>query len=529
MKKALFIAFAAFLCAVLLLSLAACGKARGPEDVEGEGKVWYLGSKSKKKDFEDIENVLDPEEMYASITYSEPMLFGNYRLNDFDRSLKSFRKTASFEEISYAHPNLADSESVTFSLSTLPVKISAGPAALQHDSYGIRMVRTHDWAVLTFAMEGGGTAKVTCAFTVEGNKVRYAPVDYYRNIQDENYRIIGAEVNVGDTVLEYEFEFLGPYLTLKRDGQSVTLCAFSFSSDSSSSAPNIAGCVAAGSPRAEGLGFFLGAATVAGSHWEVDDYDFALDNFAIKICENGLMTWRWTEKSENGEEIVKSHQFIYFDCNYGMVLVDKDNTYFYYESSTSIKEASLAEGLSVEEEPAVAELTESEVDKAIEKKADLIGDLEKAFMGAGIPLRVDRTTGEIAIDASVLFGGDSSVLGDEGKSFLDRFIPIYTGVIYSDAYRGFVSRTVIEGHTAPLAGSTYESGLPLSEARAKAVLAYCLSIDTPHGSDLSATLEAVGRSNSKPVYGKDGQVDLDASRRVSFYFAVDLNAVRTAE
>ena len=82
---------------------------------------------------------------------------------------------------------------------------------------------------------------------------------------------------------------------------------------------------------------------------------------------------------------------------------------------------------------------------------------------------------------------------------------------------------MVEGHTAPISGSTYASGLQLSEQRAANVKNYCLSSKTGvNVSRIKDTLEDVGYSNSKPVHGSNGKVDLAASRRVSFRFIVNV-------
>jgi len=159
-----------------------------------------------------------------------------------------------------------------------------------------------------------------------------------------------------------------------------------------------------------------------------------------------------------------------------------------------------------------------------EMKEDLFDDLSAAFEAEGLKVTVNRETGELAMDSSVLFGGDSAVLTAEGKEFLNKFIKVYNTVAYSSKYDGFISTTMIEGHTAPISGSTYASGLPLSQERAANVKAYILSSET--GVDLSAkadTFEDVGCSNVQPVYNEDGSVNMDASRRVSFRFLVNVN------
>jgi outer membrane protein OmpA-like peptidoglycan-associated protein len=169
-------------------------------------------------------------------------------------------------------------------------------------------------------------------------------------------------------------------------------------------------------------------------------------------------------------------------------------------------------------------MTDSELKEIAEKEEDLFEDLANAFNDAGITVSVNKETGEIAMDSTVLFGGDSAELTDEGKEFLNNFIKAYTSIIYNEKYDGFISKTMVEGHIAPVSGTTYEGGLPLSEKRAENVKDYCLSsatgVDT---SKLASTLETVGYSQSKPVYDSDGNVDIAGSRRVSFRFIINLD------
>lgn len=181
----------------------------------------------------------------------------------------------------------------------------------------------------------------------------------------------------------------------------------------------------------------------------------------------------------------------------------------------------------------IAEVDKSKIDKFTETelkeialtKANLLNKLTIEFKNSGINVSIDETSGEIAMDSSVLFGGDSAVLSDSGKNFLKTFINTYSSVVFSDEFDGFISKIQVEGHTAPVDGSTYESGLPLSKERAKNVKDYCLSDETGISSGdiskLSATLEAVGLSNSKPVKDSSGNVDMVASRRVSFRFFIN--------
>lgn len=158
-----------------------------------------------------------------------------------------------------------------------------------------------------------------------------------------------------------------------------------------------------------------------------------------------------------------------------------------------------------------------------QKKTDLLNELIAAFNAEGIEVSVDLESGEMALDSSVLFGGDSAELTDAGKAFLNKFIKVYTEVAFSDKYDGFISKTMVEGHTAPVSGATYESGMPLSVERATNVRDYCLSAQTGVDvSNIAETLEPVGYSNSKPIYNSNGEVNMSACRRVSFRFMMSV-------
>ena len=519
----------------MVCSLAACGSSNSNVENTDEGKVWYLGRDVSSKDFSDIQDTLDAAEMYRTIKYDEKMLGGRYELYNKEKDFDSFKKDMEYEEIEYAQSFLDESRTEKAVVSLLPVSIEAGPSALTNSGSGgasdlVRMDRTHDWAVLTFIEEDAKSVhdhiQVVCSFTVEGNKVIYKPLDYYQKVKDENYKTTEVKITISEKAFEYDFSFRGPYLTLSKGNHSVTLCSFEFSANTGNG-PSIQGYATLSTPKIDGITNLSGSSTIAFAHTENEkENSIGLDNFSMKITENGLITLRWTVKDDNDVESVVTRQFIYFDNYYGLVLVDKNNTYYYHESSQSLKYASISEGLSIVDAAAVAELSESELNTIIEKKENLIEDLAAAFEAAGIKVTVNETTGELAMDASVLFGGDSAVLTGAGKDFLNKFIGAYTNIVFNDKYKGFVSKTKIEGHTAPVSGSTYESGLPLSEERANAVKNYCLSaesgVNSEYIAELASTMEAVGMSNATPVYDQNGNVDMAASRRVSFRFIINI-------
>ena len=171
-------------------------------------------------------------------------------------------------------------------------------------------------------------------------------------------------------------------------------------------------------------------------------------------------------------------------------------------------------------------------DKKIEintTKSSLLTNLALAFKEEGLNVSINTKSGEVSLDSSVLFGGDSAELSDEGRAFLKKFINAYSSVVYKPEYDGFISKIMVEGHTAPVSGSTYENGLPLSEKRAEVVKEYCLSVDTGISAEtnekLASDLEAKGVSNSKPIKDESGNIDTAASRRVTFRFLINMDSV----
>ena len=150
--------------------------------------------------------------------------------------------------------------------------------------------------------------------------------------------------------------------------------------------------------------------------------------------------------------------------------------------------------------------------------------VKDALAKAGLDVQINTTTGEIALNAGVLFGYDQADLSEEGKTLLQDFLDVYTGVVLGDEYTDFVSRIIVEGHTDPVGDYNYNQGLSLR--RAENVMAFCQSaesgLDAAQLELLSGILEAVGYSCDRPVYDENGQVDNDASRRVSFRFVINI-------
>ena len=151
----------------------------------------------------------------------------------------------------------------------------------------------------------------------------------------------------------------------------------------------------------------------------------------------------------------------------------------------------------------------------------IITSLSSALKTANISAQVDPTNGSIALESDVLFELGKFDLSERGQAFIDRFLPVYLNVLFSEEYREYVSEIIIEGHTDSL--GTYIDNLELSQQRALAVASYVLddgyrAITADQKRHLRQVTTANGRSFSDPVLDASGNENMDASRRVVFKF-----------
>ena len=174
-----------------------------------------------------------------------------------------------------------------------------------------------------------------------------------------------------------------------------------------------------------------------------------------------------------------------------------------------------------EEQQKLLDAQQQEIDEIIGVKMDIIQELSKVFQDSNLKIEIDKKTGAISLDSSVLFGYDSAELTPIGKEFLNDFLPLYLSVLLSDTYKQYIAEIIIEGHTDTMGDYMYN--LSLSQRRAYSVAEYCLSGKNPLFSgqllaDLRKIMTANGKSFSAPVFDQDGKENAEKSRRVELKF-----------
>lgn len=148
------------------------------------------------------------------------------------------------------------------------------------------------------------------------------------------------------------------------------------------------------------------------------------------------------------------------------------------------------------------------------QKRIFIGTLIGQLRAANVGVKVNEETGDVSIRDAILFDEGSAELKPSGKAFLQKFIPVYSQVIFSKpSIEKQITRVVIEGHTS--SKGDYEQNLELSLLRSLSVSKYIFSTNVNFNtkSRLSQKILVAGRGEieSEPI-------DNPADRKVVFRF-----------
>lgn len=246
-------------------------------------------------------------------------------------------------------------------------------------------------------------------------------------------------------------------------------------------------------------------------------------NAKIVIIQTALDE-KETELNELGLELEnKEGQLIILQNT----LADWQTKLISLESDLANKEIALNSAYQALADKEAALATQADrIEDMVGVRADIISALSSALTAARLRSVVDED-GNITLDSSVMFDSGKSVIKEEGKAFLDRFIPVYLDVLTRPEYSGYLGQIIIEGHTDDT--GSYENNLKLSQQRALEVSMYVLNMYPADSSSpavrsmrtmLEQILTATGRATADMIYYSDGTVNRDASRRVEFKFSL---------
>ena len=540
MKRILAGLLAVLLLLTLVLSMTACGEkeeekdskksSQKKEDKDEENKnededntpdaptgkpveTLYFDQDVEKKHGK-IEKELDPQEVYENLTYTPQMFYGTYRILGGDEAEEQYAEEMSYVDIHYLDYNMEDT---VRQITSVPFSIEAGPQSFNHV---INNVKGKNFMRAYFYNETGNLDYYTCLYTVEGDTLTLNPLAYYEYDQ-ENARIKHV---LSETVLTYTFQFEGRKLTLSNGEESVTMhSAMEVYTDDTNFI--VDSYLAPGSASIENIDsinmrWYWGDGEYSDNtrRMSVEDADYEnYRNCYAVVEDNGLLTM--TIFNDDGTSA--TYQFVYIFCDWDGIILTDGETVYYYTADWSDRYGTQLDGnLSFEDMDKLENMSQEKLEQIVEKKENLLTDLAAAYEAAGMTVTINEETGEIAMDASVLFPVDEYAVSEEGKALLEQFIGVYTSVVFDEKYEGFLSKIMVEGHTDST--GDYEHNQELSQNRAESVKDFCIGVGGDHAAALEEMMQAVGYASDNPILDANGKEDLAASRRVSFRFIINL-------
>lgn len=314
--------------------------------------------------------------------------------------------------------------------------------------------------------------------------------------------------------MDYQISWTGYKLTLTRDGESVVYVPLDVVTNPDNGYNTVApfGSVFKAYQPIDGIVF-------------VSNLSDGILRY--KDSEHGATVDAQYDFREDGTVTISTAEGKTYDLNYryagDSITLFSDTEFAVYNSNVDWFTTSLSDSVDADTLDA---MSDDEKQILAQEHQTVLERLKEAFAAAGLDVNIDEVTGQVTMDASILFAFDDATLSDEGKAFLDTFLNAYASVILSDECAGYVSQIVIEGHSDT--NGEYDYNLVLSKDRADAVVNYCLSesnsgLAPEQIQALSQMMTAVGRSYDEPVYKDTGEVDMDASRRVVFKFMMNTN------
>lgn len=155
--------------------------------------------------------------------------------------------------------------------------------------------------------------------------------------------------------------------------------------------------------------------------------------------------------------------------------------------------------------------------------SNINNSVKQTLQKNGIPIEIDKKSGEVTFGETALFDTDSDQLKPQAKKILKVFVPRYAETIYKD-YGDYISKIVVEGHTDDV--GTYIYNLDLSQRRAFSVVNFIVGEEIgnyKYKDKLTEDIIAIGRSKAEPIKNNDSSINRDKSRRVEIKYEVNVD------
>lgn len=187
-------------------------------------------------------------------------------------------------------------------------------------------------------------------------------------------------------------------------------------------------------------------------------------------------------------------------------------------AEASVPESSQAEQVDAEMQAGDSKTIaqQAAITQFLELRGQIMKELSGSLSNADLKLDIDSRTGAMRFQEADFFDSRSVVLKKSGQAILQKFVPVFSSVVLSDKYKGYIDEIAIEGHSS--GEGDYFYNLALSRKRADAVAAYITGAKFPDYAgkkEIVKYLSTAGRSYTEPVM-INGAINQQKSRRIEF-------------
>ena len=241
------------------------------------------------------------------------------------------------------------------------------------------------------------------------------PLAFYKYDQENSH----VSYILSETILTYEFKFEGRKLTLADGENRLTLHSGLNVSDDDNyiAVDNYRSTKSPELNKFDRIRLLFSDDDDSSRYIYAEEKEFGNDQRPYAIMEeNGLFT---ITMDEDGETVTK--QFVYFYCyKDGMILTDGDTTYYYGDRYSDRYGNQLNDNLTYEDMEKLENMDDEKLEEIIKTKDELLEELKDAFEDADISVSIDSETGEITMDAAVLFPVGEYTVSSDGKALLKK-------------------------------------------------------------------------------------------------------------
>lgn len=508
--------FALLLAALMVFGLAACGdkKAAASNPYSTENGM-DLGADNDGVEMGTSDQNLDLESIYANMEYDARYFYGDYRVLGGEEGEKDYAAA-----VSYVENDL--SSTTADKITAIPFRLTAGKHTLSHK---LNYVEGREFLRAYFYSDDGNLVMNLCEYFVSGNTLTLKMIDKLEWNEDSTH----VRVIMSNMTFTYTFSFQGRKLTLTNGTDTVEMYS---ALDVTTDNPYVSldNYLPMGEEKLKGMDYLY---TLFAGPSEYDDNSYS--RFSMEDSETNTRKYGRALMEDDGRITItlkdeetnttETFQMAYIYCNKdGMILTDGEKTYFFTQTRADRSGNALGGGFSLEDAQKLENMPDEKVQEIAQKRANLLSDLAAAFQKAGLAVTINEESGEITMDASVLFPVDSYQISEEGKALLKQFMDVYCSVVFDEKYAGFVSKIMVEGHTD--SDGEYDYNLTLSQNRADSVKAFCQSAECgvdAYSAQLGEMLHAYGYASDQLIRDANGNEDKAASRRVAFRFVINLD------